>query len=149
EYQRGVSAWNFDVEDLKLQASMLLDEDEIRQIKEEEDSQKITTSEKRSIKIIVFCWEKTNGNDVPVVESPMNKGNVSKRDLTEYDNEEKKELKKSESKAELPPMVDKDKEAALAKTRNQTGRPRETQSGPIMPGAMLSHSMSDRARNTE
>ncbi|KAL7149804.1 hypothetical protein ABFS83_05G065300 [Erythranthe nasuta] len=157
EYQRGVSAWNFDVEDLKLQASMLLDEDEIRQIKEEEDSQKITTSEKvaSSSRLKPAATsnnvgrEKTNGNDVPVVESPMNKGNVSKSDLTEYDNEEKKELKKSESKADLPPMVDKDKEAALAKTRNQTGRPRETQSGPIMPGAMLSHSMSDRVRNTE
>ncbi|EYU33481.1 hypothetical protein MIMGU_mgv1a020898mg, partial [Erythranthe guttata] len=56
EYQRGVSAWNFDVEDLKLQASMLLDEDEIRQIKEEEDSQKITTSEKVIGVLFIFFF---------------------------------------------------------------------------------------------
>ncbi|XP_012842087.1 PREDICTED: serine/threonine-protein kinase BLUS1-like [Erythranthe guttata] len=113
EYQRGVSAWNFDVEDLKLQASMLLDEDEIRQIKEEEDSQKITTSEKVA----------SSSRLKPAATS----NNVGREKTNEHDNEEKKELKKSESKAELPPMVDKDKEAALAKTRNQTGRPRETQ----------------------
>ncbi|GFP89311.1 serine/threonine-protein kinase fray2 [Phtheirospermum japonicum] len=46
EYQRGVSAWNFDVEDLKLQASLLQDEDEIQEIREEEDSFKFDTSEK-------------------------------------------------------------------------------------------------------
>ena len=28
EYQRGVSAWNFDIEDLKVKASLLLNDDE-------------------------------------------------------------------------------------------------------------------------
>ena len=28
EYQRGVSAWNFDIEDLKVQSSLLLNDDE-------------------------------------------------------------------------------------------------------------------------
>ncbi|KAL2236658.1 UNVERIFIED_CONTAM: hypothetical protein Sindi_0857500 [Sesamum indicum] len=46
EYQRGVSAWNFDVEDLKFQASLLQEEDEIQEIKEEEDSVKYHTNHK-------------------------------------------------------------------------------------------------------
>ncbi|PKA46521.1 Mitogen-activated protein kinase kinase kinase 2 [Apostasia shenzhenica] len=35
EYQRGVSAWNFDIEDLKLQASLIQEEEDIVEIKED------------------------------------------------------------------------------------------------------------------
>lgn len=80
-------------------------------------------------------------------ESPANKGKVSEIGITEHDNKEKYEIKKSDSKTELPPTVDK--EAAQVKTRNQTGRSRQTQSGPLVPGSVLSHSLSERARNIE
>ncbi|KAG8382561.1 hypothetical protein BUALT_Bualt05G0090200 [Buddleja alternifolia] len=153
EYQRGVSAWNFDVEDLKLQASLLQGEDEIQEIKEEEDNlkfhmnQKVTsTSVAKPVDTSNICREETNGNEVPVVESQM--GKVSEIDLIESDNPENIGLKKSGSKADLrQPMVEKD--AAQAKTRVQTGRPRQTQSGPLTPGTVLSHSQSERARNLE
>ncbi|KAL0409212.1 UNVERIFIED_CONTAM: Serine/threonine-protein kinase fray2 [Sesamum radiatum] len=140
EYQRGVSAWNFDIEDLKLQASLLQEEDEIQEIKEEEDSLKFYMSQKMTSSSLVktvttsnnIDREKANGNEVLVAESQTKKEKVSESDLTASDNQGKNGLKKSASKAELlPPTLEKD--AAQAKTKNQTGRPRQTQSGPLMP----------------
>ncbi|KAL0372910.1 UNVERIFIED_CONTAM: Serine/threonine-protein kinase fray2 [Sesamum calycinum] len=153
EYQRGVSAWNFDIEDLKLQASLLHEEDEIQEIKEEEDGIKFYMSQKSStfLNKFMLCLlprEKANGNEVLVAESQTKKEKVYESDLTASDNQGKNGLKKSASKAELlPPMVEKD--AAQAKTKNQTGRPRQTQSGPLMPGTVLSHSLSERTRKLE
>ncbi|KAL2524901.1 Protein kinase superfamily protein [Abeliophyllum distichum] len=46
EYQRGVSAWNFDVEDLKLQASLLQEDDDVQEIKEEDDSSNLHLNHK-------------------------------------------------------------------------------------------------------
>ncbi|KAG8092293.1 hypothetical protein GUJ93_ZPchr0012g21757 [Zizania palustris] len=47
EYQRGVSAWNFDVEDLKAQASLICD-DEPPEIKEDEDTTRVIEVKKDS-----------------------------------------------------------------------------------------------------
>ncbi|KAL6566228.1 hypothetical protein OROGR_001843 [Orobanche gracilis] len=164
EYQRGVSAWNFDVEDLKRQASLAKMEYKksrkkktayiqverlsvtykwkgyIQEIKEEEDS--LHTSGK-----VILVREKTNGNKVPVPENERNKEKVSETVATEHDNRVKTDLKKSESKAKIPPSM-VEKEAAQAKTRNQIGRSRQTQSGPLMPGTVISHSQSERTCNS-
>ncbi|KAI3469126.1 hypothetical protein Pfo_025789 [Paulownia fortunei] len=156
EYQRGVSAWNFDVEDLKFQASLLQEEDEIQEIKEEEDSIKLYMNHKVALRSVMkpaatdnnISREKLNGNEVPVVESQTKKGKGTESYLIESDNQGNSGLKNSGSKADLPPpMVEKD--AAQAKTRIQTGRACQTQSGPLMPGIVLSHSLSERARNLE
>ncbi|KAF0930459.1 hypothetical protein E2562_032888 [Oryza meyeriana var. granulata] len=48
EYQRGVSAWNFDVEDLKAQASLIRD-DEPSEIKEDDDTARTIEVEKDSL----------------------------------------------------------------------------------------------------
>ncbi|CAN6314302.1 unnamed protein product [Urochloa humidicola] len=45
EYQRGVSAWNFDIEDLKAQASLICDDDPF-DLKEDDDSTRITDTDK-------------------------------------------------------------------------------------------------------
>ncbi|XP_062200585.1 uncharacterized protein LOC133903294 [Phragmites australis] len=47
EYQRGVSAWNFDIEDLKAQASLIRD-DEPPEIKEDDDTARNIEVEKNS-----------------------------------------------------------------------------------------------------
>ncbi|KAL6568948.1 hypothetical protein OROHE_003689 [Orobanche hederae] len=153
EYQRGVSAWNFDVEDLKRQASLLQDEDGIQEIKEEEDSLYISGKVASSFMVKPmatsnnFGREKTNGNEVPVPDNQTNKEKVSETVATEHDNRVKTDIKESESKAKIPPSM-VEKEAAQAKTRNQIGRSRQTQSGPLMPGTLISHSQSERARNS-
>ncbi|XP_011101905.1 STE20/SPS1-related proline-alanine-rich protein kinase [Sesamum indicum] len=155
EYQRGVSAWNFDVEDLKFQASLLQEEDEIQEIKEEEDSVKYHTNHKVASSSVVKQEATGNnssrgnlfGNDVIVVESQTKKGKVSDSDLFETNNQVNTGVK-SGSRADLtPPVIEKD--VAQAKTRTQVARARQTQSGPLIPGAVLSHSQSERARNLE
>ncbi|KAG2555277.1 serine/threonine-protein kinase OSR1-like isoform X1 [Panicum virgatum] len=45
EYQRGVSAWNFDIEDLKAQASLICDDDPL-EVKEHDDNASITDIDK-------------------------------------------------------------------------------------------------------
>ncbi|PIN07232.1 Ste20-like serine/threonine protein kinase [Handroanthus impetiginosus] len=152
EYQRGVSAWNFDVEDLKFQASLLQEEEE--EIKEEEDSAKLHVNQKVTSSSVVkpaatdnnASRENLNDNEVPVVESEI-KGKVSESDLVESDNPSRTGLQKSGSKAELPPPTDRD--AAQSRIRTQMGKGRQSQSGPLMPGTVLSHSLSDRTRNLE
>ncbi|XP_042021588.1 STE20/SPS1-related proline-alanine-rich protein kinase-like isoform X2 [Salvia splendens] len=154
EYQRGVSAWNFDVEDLKFQASLLQDEDEIKEIQEEEDSIKFNMNQKSASdsvpKPVVhnIVSERINGDEVLVVESQTNKGQTSESDMREYDTNAKTDTMKSESKSELAASL-VEKEGVQAKTRNQTGRARQTQSGPLVPGMVLSNSLSERARNFE
>lgn len=76
-----------------------------------------------------------------VYESETNKGKISESDITENDNKAKTDVKKSDSKPELPP--------SMAELRNLTSKTRETQSGPLMPGIVLSNSQSERARNVE
>ncbi|KAK4421467.1 Serine/threonine-protein kinase fray2, partial [Sesamum alatum] len=155
EYQRGVSAWNFDVEDLKFQASLLQEEDETQEIKEEEDSVKYYTNHKVASSSMAkqeatgdnISRENLVDNEVLVVESRTKKGKLSDSDIFEPDNQGNTGVK-SGSKAEPAlPVVEKD--VPQAKTRTPTGRARQTQSGPLMPGAVLSHSLSERARNLE
>lgn len=92
--------------------------------------------------------EKINGDEVLVVESRSNEGQTSESDMKEYDAKAKTDMKQSDSKSELPPSS-VEKEGVLAKTKSQTGRPRQTQSGPLVPGMVLSNSQSERARNFE
>ncbi|CAI9775811.1 unnamed protein product [Fraxinus pennsylvanica] len=156
EYQRGVSAWNFDVEDLKLRASLLQEEDDIQEIKEEDGSNlymnhKVVSSsgpevEKPGTSSNNTYREKINGDEVPVVESPSKKEKVFENDLPESDNQGKTGINISVSKADLPLL---EKDSALAKTRIQMGKPRQTQSGPLMPGVVLSHSKLERTRYLE
>ncbi|XP_073118438.1 uncharacterized protein [Henckelia pumila] len=154
EYKRGVSAWNFDIDDLKLQAS-LMQEDDIQEIKEEEENLKFCMNPKdtsnSAMKPIATSQingrGKTNCDDVSVVESETKKGTVFESDFVESENDGITGVKKCRSTAEMPhSMLEKD--ALQAKSRIQSGRSRECQSGPLMPGAVLS-SLSERARNLE
>ncbi|CAL9125026.1 unnamed protein product [Musa textilis] len=45
EYQRGVSAWNFDINDLKAQASLIQDDDDISEMKEDEELRDIVSKD--------------------------------------------------------------------------------------------------------
>lgn len=91
--------------------------------------------------------EKINGDEVLIVESRTNEGQTSESDMKEYYAKAKPDMKQSDSKPEQPPSVEK--EGALTKTKSQTGRPRQTQSGPLVPGMVISNSHSERARNFE
>nr|GME03236.1 serine/threonine-protein kinase sid1 isoform X1 [Ipomoea batatas] len=153
EYQRGVSAWNFDLEDLKFQASMVPDEDEVQEVKEEDENMKYyTNSEVISNSRENVAGLSTNQNIVSSDQTRASEGQIKKgKDLESglLDSDQRKnELKKNGSKTELPPLTS-DKDVVQTKTRNLTGKPRQSQSGPLMPGTVLSHSTAERARNIE
>ncbi|XP_055821772.1 serine/threonine-protein kinase BLUS1-like isoform X2 [Solanum dulcamara] len=159
EYQRGVSAWNFDLEDLKLQASLVQDDDEIQEIKEEDDTMKAYMNYKEKSIALQYAGKSTPRKDsiaseqesvgeVPVAEYEIKKGKDLESSPLDSDHWEKNGLKKNASKTELPPLTS-DRDALPAKSRTQTPKARQSQSGPLMAGAVLSHSASERARNSE
>ncbi|KAJ8553147.1 hypothetical protein K7X08_020540 [Anisodus acutangulus] len=150
EYQRGVSAWNFDLEDLKFQASMVQDDDEISEIREEDERMKYYMN----YKVL------SNENSVSALNAGIQslkqdtfaseQGSVGAVTLAELDSDHQVEgtLKKNSSKTELPPLTS-EKDPMQAKSRCQTAKACRSQSGPLMPGLELSHSASERAGNFE
>ncbi|XP_025888258.1 uncharacterized protein [Solanum lycopersicum] len=159
EYQRGVSAWNFDLEDLKLQASLVQDDDEIQEIKEEDDTIKAYMNYKEKSVALQYAGKSTPRKDsiaseqesigeVPVAEYEIKKGKDLESSTPDSDHWEKNGLKKNASKTELPPLTS-DRDVLPAKSRTQTPKARQSQSGPLMAGAVLSHSASERVRSSE
>nr|XP_016449247.1 PREDICTED: serine/threonine-protein kinase BLUS1-like isoform X3 [Nicotiana tabacum] len=157
EYKRGVSAWNFDLEDLKFQASMVQDDDEIPEIREEDESMKSYTSYKEnlvsalndgkpSLKQDTLSSEQEGVSEVILAEC-QRKNDLECNEL-DSDHQEKGRLKKNSSKTELPPLTS-DKDAVQAKSRSQTPKTHQSVSGALMPGVILSHSASERAHNFE
>ncbi|CAK9160726.1 unnamed protein product [Ilex paraguariensis] len=114
EYQRGVSAWNFDIEDLKAQASQVQDDDEIQEIGEEDEStesfvnptdasnSRCTLRRSKYTNGIVFRFsEKVRGDEVTPVECLSKKEKVLEtNDLVDFDNQWKNDLHKNGSKNE-------------------------------------------------
>ncbi|KAL6979401.1 non-specific serine,threonine protein kinase [Sarracenia purpurea var. burkii] len=156
EYQRGVSAWNFDIEDLKAQASLVEDDDEIREIREKDESMKPIVNNKdasysrfslgKSISTNdIICSEPTHGDEFPPAQYPSNKGKIPESDVLESDYQGEIGPEKNASKPELPPPT-LEKDAIQKKTKTPAGKSRLTQSGPLMPGIVLNHSRSERGR---
>ncbi|XP_076900883.1 uncharacterized protein LOC143555155 [Bidens hawaiensis] len=146
EYQRGVSAWNFDIQDLKFKASLLQDDDESQDTKEDDvnassfvnndaSDSKVTLDEQNSTSEIISSDEvvpsESLNNKLETPES--NRGNILETKITKTE--------------QLPSTSDKD--STQAKTRVLTGRNRQTQSGPLVAGVVLNHSKSERTRILE
>ncbi|XP_009588542.1 uncharacterized protein [Nicotiana tomentosiformis] len=159
EYQRGVSAWNFDLEDLKLQASLVQDDDEIQEIKEEDEAMKAYMNYKEKSIASPYAGkqiprkdsiasEQESVGEVPLAEYEIKNGKDLESSQLDSDHWEKNGLKKNASKTELQPLTS-EKDALPVKNRTQTPKARQSQSGPLMAGVVLSHSASERARNSE
>ncbi|KAL6986477.1 non-specific serine,threonine protein kinase [Sarracenia purpurea var. burkii] len=156
EYQRGVSAWNFNIEDLKAQASLVQDEDEIQETREEDECIKPVVNNKdvstsrfslgKSISINdISCREQTSGDEFPQPECPSFMGKIPESDLLEPNYIGKISLEKNGSRSELLPST-LEKDGVQAKSKTPAGRNRLTQSGPLMPPIGQGHSMSERGR---
>lgn len=159
EYKRGVSAWNFDIEDLKVQASLVQDDDEIQEMREEDESMKSFVIDKDSSdsrsslgKSIStndnFCRGRITGDELAQAGCLSKKGKSLRSDSLESSNQEKIGQEKDISSAEMMPSTS-EKDIVNAKTKTQMVKGRQTQSGPLMPGVVLSHSLSDRGRSFE
>ncbi|KAM3396526.1 Serine/threonine-protein kinase fray2 [Capsicum chinense] len=156
EYQRGVSAWNFDLEDLKLQASLVQEDDDVQEIKEDDDTMKAYMNYKEKSIAILYAGKSTPRKDstaseqesVGEAEYEIRKEKDLESSPLDSGHWEKNGMKKNASKMELPPLTS-DRDALPAKSRTQTPKARQSQSGPLMAGMVLSHSASERARNSE
>lgn len=156
EYQRGVSAWNFDVEDLKAQASLVRDDDDMSEMREEDESMKYFVGEKDSTdclsrlgKLNLFEYRgQTRGEELLQVDCLNKKEKIVDGDSLEYGFQEKAVWKKNGPSVEASSSTS-EKDMVQAKTKAQMVKSRQTQSGPLSPGAVLSHSLSERGRISE
>ena len=74
------------------------------------------------------------------------KGKKLECEMVEADCQEKVGLRKNESSIDIMASTS-EKDVRL--NRVKTVKPRQTQSGPLTPGAVLNHSSSERVRNSE
>ncbi|KAH9718968.1 protein kinase superfamily protein [Citrus sinensis] len=157
EYQRGVSAWNFDIEDLKAQASLVRDDDDMLETKEENESVKSSVGFKagtgfqfslgKSNSIAELSQAESRGptNQLQLYESLNKKGKALEGDSLDRNQENIALRKNGSSTEEMASTSEKD----TMQTKAKAVKSRHTQSGPLMPGMLLSHSSSERARNSE
>ncbi|XP_030530221.1 serine/threonine-protein kinase BLUS1-like isoform X2 [Rhodamnia argentea] len=163
EYNRGVSAWNFDIEDLKAQASMIRDDDDLPEDKEEDEMIKTSTTSacdkdsndcRSSLGQLGTSSEllpaeskgNLNGDEVPSTECLNRKGKIHQSDLVEFARPGKVSLKKNGRNEMMPSTSEMD---LKAKVKSQTMKSRQTHSGPLMQNVVLGHSLSDKIRTSE
>ncbi|MBA0796129.1 hypothetical protein Gohar_006926, partial [Gossypium harknessii] len=148
EYQRGVSAWNFDLDDLKAQASLVCDDDDIHECKDDDESMKSSLGHKATA-----YWEPSLGKlslnrevsqaecrgpgsiELLQIDCLNGKGKNLECDIVEAGCQEILGLKKNGS---IIDVMGSTSEKDVVLTRANTVKPRETQTGPLTPGVVLS-----------
>ncbi|KAK4262944.1 hypothetical protein QN277_028433 [Acacia crassicarpa] len=160
EYQRGVSAWNFDIDDLKAQASLVRDDDDSLEMREE-DENKFFTNYKDANDSQSGTGKKNLDNlpqdeftslpdssDVKLSESLDKKGKIVESDLQELGSPKNIIWKRNGSVSEATAST-LEKDIGTSKIRSQSVKNRQCQSGPLAPGAVFGHSSSERGHTSE
>ncbi|KAA3470085.1 serine/threonine-protein kinase BLUS1-like isoform X1 [Gossypium australe] len=159
EYQRGVSAWNFDLDDLKAQASLVCDDDDIHECKDDDESMKSSLGHKATAYCEPSLGKLSLNREVSQAECRgpgsiellqidclNGKGKSLECDIVEAGCQEILGLKKNGS---IIDVMGSTSEKDVVLTRANTVKPRETQTGPLTPGVVLSRSSSDWVHNSE
>ncbi|KNA14090.1 hypothetical protein SOVF_110880 [Spinacia oleracea] len=159
EYKRGVSAWNFDIEDLKAQAALVQEEEDLAEIKEADESVKSATSSKDAP-----YYGSVSGNSNPPNNFINRKqGNVDEVAVTPTEGASCKIRTGNEFDfcSHGKNIVEKDgvdlgsgapaceMDAAQVKVNPQVVKGRQSQSGPLMPGIVLGQTSTERSRVSE
>ncbi|CAI9290620.1 unnamed protein product [Lactuca saligna] len=123
EYQRGVGAWNFDLEDLKFKASLVQDDDEIQDIRDHDvDSTSFANNEASNSKATTIGKHSTSDiesssifilDEVVPSESLINKESK----LPETDDKGSIIVEEKSRKETEKPQADKEAAVAHAKSR--------------------------------
>ncbi|XP_017630669.1 serine/threonine-protein kinase BLUS1-like isoform X2 [Gossypium arboreum] len=159
EYQRGVSAWNFDLDDLKAQASLVCDDDDIHECKDDDESMKSSLGHKATAYCDPSLGKLSLNREVSQAECRgpgsiellqidclNGKGKNLECAIVEAGCQEILGLKKNGS---IIDVMGSTSEKDVVLTRANTVKPRETQTGPLTPGVVLSRSSSDWVHNSE
>ncbi|KAK7278317.1 hypothetical protein RJT34_23344 [Clitoria ternatea] len=136
EYQRGVSAWNFDVDDLKAQAALMQDDDDITEMREDDENR-------------FFSSYKDTTNYQPIV-GKRNSDNLQQDEFTfqEGKNDMPQSEKRNGSISEATPST-LEKDVGTSKVKMQSVKVGKTQSGPLVPASVIGHSSSEKGRAFE
>ncbi|XP_022721988.1 serine/threonine-protein kinase 3/4-like isoform X2 [Durio zibethinus] len=182
EYQRGVSAWNFNIEDFKAQAPLMHDDDDIDECKDDDESMKSSLGHKvhddddideckgddesmksnlghkaagyresslgkLNLNREVSQAEVGGSRSVDLLQSDCLNGKIKNPecDIVEASFQDTG-LRKNGSSIDVMASTS---ETDVVLTRAKTVKPRQTQSGPLTPRAVLKHSSSERVRNSE
>ncbi|XP_010252417.1 PREDICTED: serine/threonine-protein kinase BLUS1-like isoform X2 [Nelumbo nucifera] len=158
EYKRGVSAWNFDVEDLKAQAALIQDDDDVPGIKEECESMRLFVDDKDTSASASSLGKSisTNDNDCRSIRGAelsqsqyLGTREVSESGLLGSNNQHKTEGNNIEESSSEPLASTSQKDMVNSHSKSQTGKGRQTQSGPLMPAMVLNNSLPERCRASE
>ncbi|XP_042427167.1 STE20/SPS1-related proline-alanine-rich protein kinase-like isoform X2 [Zingiber officinale] len=133
EYQRGVSAWNFDIEDLKAQASLIQDDDDLSEMKEDEETIKNFVSSKDPSTPRSSC-EKS-----PINDKTNSRGSIPCA--------ESLETKCSNTRDEI--LQAESSDASNQERKVEVGKRCQTYSGPLALSGMPTTSVSERVHSAE
>ncbi|XP_077234344.1 serine/threonine-protein kinase BLUS1-like isoform X2 [Tasmannia lanceolata] len=158
EYKRGVSAWNFDVEDLKAQAS--LDDDDLNEVKEEDENLKLLVYDKDPSVSRTGFRKSVSTNDTGCRVSMGHvegldascltvKEEISEIDLTNSSILEKNGTCEKDDSSDGPLSSTSGKEMEHEHCKIEVGKTRRTHSGPLVPSTVFNHSSSEREHITE
>ncbi|KAG4958203.1 hypothetical protein JHK87_034836 [Glycine soja] len=164
QYQRGVSSWNFDIDDLKAQASLVRDDDDIAEMREEAEKKFFTNYKAIAIDsqsgTVKMNSEKSPQNKIT---SQVGAFDIKQTEQDEYLNKKEKNPKSDLQEPGLPKNIiwkrngsiteattsTLEKDIGMCKIKGQSRKIRQTQSGPLLPGTVLSHSALERGRTLE
>ncbi|KAH7659586.1 Non-specific serine/threonine protein kinase protein [Dioscorea alata] len=157
EYQRGVSAWNFDVEDLKAQAAMIEDDEDLLRTKEDDKGPKLFFNNKSSCDSTfshgqsIFTVESQYKGNNCAMEEPMARGLDTKDEIVEADimDSSSRERVDYENRFKDDPLPSTSKQSTEPNHwKNEVGKRHQTYSGPL-PGTVHNNSSSDKSWSAE
>ncbi|XP_042419462.1 STE20/SPS1-related proline-alanine-rich protein kinase-like isoform X1 [Zingiber officinale] len=160
EYQRGVSAWNFDIEDLKAQASLIQDDDDLSEMKEDEETIKNFVSSKDPSTPRSSCEkspinDKTNSRgSIPCAESLETKCSNTRDEILQAESSDASNQERLDQydsrrlKGDLAPSTSKP-DALTNHRKVEVGKRCQTYSGPLALSGMPTTSVSERVHSVE
>ncbi|KAK9716709.1 hypothetical protein RND81_06G252100 [Saponaria officinalis] len=159
EYKRGVSAWNFDIEDLKAQASLVQDDDDLLEVKEGDESIRSASSSKADESESGSVSGKSFSHSNVIHREQVGAEQAALRPTDSVSNNvgtSKSEFSVSYGQGNVPEKdgsgtesTATDVDTSNLKVKPLTVRGRQSQSGPLMPGIVLGQAMSERGRLSE
>eukprot|EP00850_Spirogloea_muscicola_P021850 SM000265S09771 [mRNA] locus=s265:128209:135061:+ [translate_table: standard] len=141
EYKRGVSSWNFNVEDLKTQAALMDDDDKFTKIEEGDESAALRSSSRREPDRSAMTASTSSQNlGLELWPSPGKSPNTCRFDVFEDDTGESPPEWKAQEAAQMMERQGSDREREVEREREQEReKAREKQkSGPLDPSRIFS-----------
>lgn len=156
EYKRGVSAWNFDIEDLKAQASLVQDDDDLPDIREGDESVRSAASSKDasesgsvSGKSFVQREQMQSDEVSPAANDGTDDNAEIGRSELLYSHSQVKTVLEKEVVVSDAAGPASGRDSVQVKAKSQPVKGHQSQSGPLMPGIVLGQTSSERGRASE